>query len=459
MHKVSNCYTFAADLTFSSAVHYLELACKNTFFSAEIPDSPIQVMSLLEAANMSFDKIFIMNSNQGNLPSIPSPHPFLPTMLQTDCDMPFSSLNREIDFFERILERFKKRCGEIIYSYSSQSESGPLQPSYFVNGERLVVSTTGMTHIEYEDCLLGAVPVVEVKDKAVRYNSKANVAGGVSILKKQMECPFKSFADHRLKNEEFPIIYQGLPPKVRGAVLRDVMARLWRDLRSQSDLLALSYKAEQEFIDTKIQDSIQKFKDLNLAPIELLNFEKDSMLETITSWLKIEKTRPPFMVEVIDRMRYLELGGLVFRVNVHREDVLEDSFNSFVKRVPIDYRVGEIDKQLTPVGFRNPKLPMSILAIDQAGPEDVVGVAYAYLKKNKLQLSGISVEVDIGKEVTPSSKLDSSSSETISETKKLWHSKLEEIAYSYVEGKAEVKPSAKACSCCNNKLLCRSSVN
>src|SRR5438105_14523711 len=70
----------------------------DTLFQPESPAVPIQIVGLLEAAGLPFDRLWIAGLAADRWPPAPQPQPLLPLKWQRDHDVPRSSAVRELRF-------------------------------------------------------------------------------------------------------------------------------------------------------------------------------------------------------------------------------------------------------------------------------------------------------------------------------------------------------------------------
>lgn len=461
--ELSGNMTFQSDITVEGALFYLQVACNNTLYSAESKETPIQVMGLLEAAGLNFDKMFMLDMNMGTVPSKASPNPFLPVELQIDNKMPHADAQRELDFFESLITRYRHNCSELIYSHCQFQHESELVPSYFVSGAIAPEEWFKQPNVDYKSFLINRIPVHTHYDEPAPLDTSVSAKGGVSILQKQVACPFNSFVDNRLRVRPFPKVRDGISAPVRGQLLHDVMARIWKKLRTQEDLLALSEDHLHLLISEKIDESFLSLRGREDIDKTLIQMEKTHFQLIVSEWLEFEKSRPPFMVDVIEEDRKVKLGGcntpqagadnqgLSIKIRVDRVDSMKSENGTFTAKVPLDYKSGSLSMKVSPGAFKDVQLPIAALSEGR----DVVGVAYAGIKKHAIRMLGLSDGIDIGKGVTSTSKSREKLPDTFEETLELWGKRLNKLADDYIAGEAHITPSIEACRYCEDQVICR----
>ncbi|MBD3587233.1 hypothetical protein HHX48_15950 [Salinimonas sp. HHU 13199] len=464
--ELSGNFTFEADISVDDALFYLLTACNNTLYSPETKETPIQVMGLLEAAGLRFDKMLVLDMNMGTVPAKASPNTFLPLQLQIDHKMPHADANRELSFFESILSRYSRNCTEIVYSYCQYQHESELTPSYFVSGDVAPVEWFNAPSIDYQSYLLHRIPVQTEFDDPAPIDTSRKARGGVSILQKETLCPFMNFMDNRLRVKDFPKVRDGLSASVRGQLLHDIMARIWKVLRAQADLLELNEEQQHLLVSQKIDESFIALRGRHDIDESLLKMEKSSFNLIVNQWLDFEKTRPPFMVEAIEEDRTVILGdklrnedkesagsgSISISIRLDRIDCVQDEKKQFTPKVPIDYKSGSLSMKISPTALRDVQLPLAAIS----EPSDVCGVAYAGIKKNAIKMLGVSDGTDVGKGVVPTEKARLSLSSDFKEALDHWKSQLNLIAKRFIAGAAQVTPSTDACRYCKKNIICRS---
>jgi len=75
-------------LPFNEAFQILKRICADTLFQPESPDTPIQVLGLLESAGVEFDHLWVTGLTDEAWPLKSSPNPFLPLAQQRKAAFP-----------------------------------------------------------------------------------------------------------------------------------------------------------------------------------------------------------------------------------------------------------------------------------------------------------------------------------------------------------------------------------
>lgn len=90
--------------------------------------------------------------------------------------------------------------------------------------------------------------------------AEEHIYGGTAILSNQAKCPFKAFAEHRLRAKTSLQTTDGLDNKERGQIIHKVMELLWQKLENQHNLLHLANDILEQYIDGAIHTALASLK-------------------------------------------------------------------------------------------------------------------------------------------------------------------------------------------------------
>src|SRR5256885_1516051 len=91
-------------LPFNEAFQILKRICADTLFQPESPDTPIQVLGLLESAGVEFDHLWVTGLTDDAWPLKSSPNPFLPLAQQRKAGIPEASAETSLALDRRITD-------------------------------------------------------------------------------------------------------------------------------------------------------------------------------------------------------------------------------------------------------------------------------------------------------------------------------------------------------------------
>jgi ATP-dependent helicase/nuclease subunit B len=473
--------------SFQEAWHTFRQILSDTLFQTESnQNAPIQVLGLLEASGLYFDQMWLSSMNDDTWPPSPSPNPFIPTSLQRELSMPRSCGAHELEFAQHIMQRLAHSTPSLIASYSQQKQDENTELALSPLIQKFKATT-----LEALDLVAPAVPnaqpqTFEWQDNlAPPVQSDENIRGGATILKRQAQCPFWSFAEIRLRARPFDEVELGLSATERGNLMHAVLAEVWRRLgnsevlhqHNEVELLTLVKKSVQDVLDdelnpmtkntrkttlsnasvepgnddkNKVTDSAhttdQMYVDdnINLPNIntQIRLLEEQRLQQLVLQWLAVEKKRSPFVVSGIEQPCDLTLGQLTLHLQVDRIDTLNDG-----SHIIIDYKTG-MPSSTSWFGERpdEPQLPLYALADTQ----HVRGLAFAQIRAQSLKFNGITAEAG----VLPGVKPSATPWPTLIEE---WQSTLSALSEDFYQGRAAVSPKSypTTCAYCHLSSVCR----
>src|SRR5215831_16598576 len=117
------------EIPFSAAFQILRKICADTLFQPETPDTPVQVLGLLESAGVGFDHLWVTGLTDEAWPLKANPNPFLPLALQRKAGIPEASAETSLALDRRITEGWKQAAGEVVFSHFTKEEDRDVLPS------------------------------------------------------------------------------------------------------------------------------------------------------------------------------------------------------------------------------------------------------------------------------------------------------------------------------------------
>lgn len=417
-----------------------------TIFQAEGSHAPIQIMGTLEASGNTFDYLWVMELDDATWPAPAAPNPFIPYDLQQALAMPHATAERERAFTTRLMHRLTHGAPVVRLSYAMTAGDMPQTPSYFIQHYPEATLPTVMPKQSLITPLLADIP-----DQPIPMQSNETPRGGAWLLKLQSTCPFKAFATTRLNAIEPPQPSTGLDFKTRGIITHDVLERLWRDLKTQAALAALSDDTRQRLIQSTIQTAIKPYypDTTDSTTTLLLNTETIRLQALIEQWLLLELTRAPFEVTGVEQTQRLQISTLPITIRLDRIDTLETG-----ERVVIDYKTG-ITNINAWFGDRldDPQLPCYVYSDD-----NLQGMVFGEIRPELCQFKGIMMSTSLADLVPGTKSIETLTQEQISwaSQRSNWQETLEQLARDYQAGIATVDPKQPTtCRYCDLQPLCR----
>jgi ATP-dependent helicase/nuclease subunit B len=398
------------------------------------PFSPIQILDSASAAALAFDHAFITGMSEETWPPPLNLNPLVPLRLQCESGVPGSS------------------------AASAQAERRRLTGWLLGSASRVYASSSGIPHFAIRDCVRDTASLPVWNGKLPRQSfppallesiddscgpqlvSGSEVCGGASLIRAQSQCPFRAFAEMRLRSAALDDAPFGLDSRDRGTSLHRALEYLWRQLQTQDRLLSLAPEDLRSIVQSAIADAVPARQQSSIQ--DLAADAERSRLETvILDWLDVERSRAhPFTVEQLEAVREFECAGLRLRLRIDRIDRLPNG-----GLILIDYKSG---RQTSPKfdAARPPEPQLLVYAaalgscvdglfLCQLRPRDMKAIGHS--RNKEFAFTSAAVEED----------WDGFLKNGIAAVEKL--------ARDFCDGLALADPSPHACDFCCQKPLCR----
>ncbi|MHB8534636.1 MAG: PD-(D/E)XK nuclease family protein [Sulfuricaulis sp.] len=422
-------------------------------FQPKMPEVPIQVMGLLEAAGLEFDSLWITGLHDAAWPDKPRPNPFLPIALQRQYKLPHASAARELEFARRLTAWLLASAPEVIVSHARHKGDENLRPSPLIAHLRakeaeIPVVTGALRRLVHQ-----SRPSLEkiLDDRAPSLAAGTKVRLGTGVFKDQAACPFRAFARARLGACALDEPEPGLDAGDRGNLLHGVMKSLWLNLKTHARLCALPEDAIRSVVGEAVAGAIAEMarERPQTFSVRFIALEQARLEQLVLAWLEIEKQRAPFTVIQPEKDQTASYGGLAIRIVPDRVDALEDD-----ARVVIDYKTGT-PKLSQWFGDRpdEPQLPIYALA-----QNNVAAVAFAQIRKDETCFLGIALTAGLAPNVKPVAGIKEAA--VLGSWKTLlaeWRRVIERLGEAFRTGDARVAPKdgTRTCEYCDVGPLCR----
>lgn len=442
--------------TFRESLNCITRLMQETPFLPKSPKVKIQILGLLEAVGIPFDFLWIVGLHRDAWPADPNPNPFIPFILQKEKGLPRSSAARELTVAKRMMERFCQGAKTVIFSYPLMIEDRSCQCSTLLkNIPETTKEVLGLKKpSSYLESLAEFKKVEDNLQTQVLLNEEEpiTVSGGTRLFKLQALCPFRAFAEIRLKAKPIPRISVGLTPKEKGEILHEILKLFWRNLPDQAALLVLSEEDLKIKILKNIDDVLKKWviRRPSILKKHYYSLEKSRLFKLIWDFIELEKSRKAFTVIAKELEREVVFNNISFKVCIDRIDRLPNG-----EEVVIDYKTGDVSiTDWFGERPRDPQLPMYGITHETLP----AGIAFAVLRPEGIKFQGLLKEEDLlpgGKTVQQVKRWGSE--ESYEKQYETWKNTLGSLAEDFKAGIAIVDPleGINTCRLCSLKTLCR----
>jgi len=275
--------------------------------------------------------------------------------------------------------------------------------------------------------------------------------GGARVLELQSQCPFRAFAELRLRAAALEEPKSGIDRRMRGQVLHGALERLWAELGSQQALLALDAVSCEQRVAAAVDGALVKAAP-NAAGPRSLRLERDWQLQAIAGLLALERARPPFTVVETERELQGGIGGLELRLRVDRVDETAGGL------VVIDYKTGAV-RGAPWRGARMDAPQLPLYAVLHA--RKPTGIAIAQAGAARARFVGVGDEAVTFEGLVPAAQFvlteERASGFGWGQVTEHWWAWLDRLARDHAGGRADVDPKlgANTCRSCHLSALCR----
>ena len=438
------------------ALNHLTYIVRNKPFHTKTPEHSIQVIGLLESSGMQFDHLWVMGCHSEALPAQPEPNPFIPYEIRNKFSIPRSNPQRELDFAEQSLNRLLIAAPNIQFSFPLHEgdmglELSPLLKNFPQSTEEPYPSSRIKDQVRSLNDMeeFTELPFLPVTDSEKSHFKTQGISSGYALLQNQVECPFRSFARHRLNSDRYQSPEVDFDNMDRGNVIHKTLEPFWEKTITLENLLKLSHNSLEQHLDQYVREALKLCSERTTGQTQFNQLEIERNVRVIHEWLRdVEMKRPDFKVLHNEENVSINLSGISLTLRIDRIDEIPGK-----GLLLIDYKTGRDAKPADWFGekIRAPQLPLYTLAKPPAG------LAYGHLVIGKPEFKGTAIpDLPLGQFKNQDfNKTDGYSS--WQELLDYWKNNLTTVADEFLQGSNQVLPINKGepCRHCEFSSLCR----
>ena len=472
LNEFSSLHSVAGPVTFSKALEKLQMLAGNMLFTLESRNAPAQIVGAAESAGLSFDRIWWMNVHASIWPPRGHALAFLPWRLQHAMHMPYADPAEDYALALRVTKRILASADTAVVSFALQ-ENDPTTASAHVPSPEIALSPVvwealpGISMVAADDFLpqqnrvsaeKSFVLETVTEEPTVPFRA-SRISGGVTFLKHQAACPFRAFAELRLRTEPLGEPENGLSAAEQGNIVHQVLQNFWAEMQSQKSLLESTEEECRQRLREHTRNALRPYFQHAEAAWQkaLLETEAERVEGRLMTWLEVERQRADFTVlKTEDKLEAVHLGDIELSCRVDRIDAVAQGI------ALIDYKTGPVNAKACD-GDRpdEPQLPAyAVLRRSIAAEETpLAGVAFVGLQAQAVGFTSVGslpgiFPASAGK---ASKKQPDFSAETLEEKQEAWRATLTRLAEEFQHGVAVVNPKKRSetCKYCAQALLCR----
>lgn len=414
------------------ALAQLNRICRERIFQPEGVDSPVQVLGVLEAAGLHFDKLWLAEMHDNQWPQTSVFNPLLSVSLQRQYGMPKSSAETELGLAQQLLADFSGHCQHIVFSFAQRDGDSERQITHLLSDalprfHRPEIPDGHPLLANLAKPQLEKLPV----DRAPTLTASETIRGGSAILRDQARCPFNAFSVWRLGAEPLPEPEFGFSAIERGNAVHRSLELFWQACKDHGALISLDEVAQSALLRESITSCLALYKSQRpeLFGPRYSELEAQRLQDLLTAWLKIERARKPFVVRALEQQVSFQLDQLDLSLRVDRVDQLSDGSN-----VLIDYKTGGASiAGFTAERPEEPQLLLYALAMDGS----LAALCFGQISATKgIAIKGIGSQALIADGLTDLA--DAGLADNWPENLHLWRQRLSGLAKDFCQGHAEM---------------------
>lgn len=461
--------TVCQPMSLMQALQSLNSFSRETTFQAQAQvTAPIQIMGVLEAAELDFDAVWLAGFDEQVWPVVTRTSPFIPASMQSEAGIPDASLALQAEFALKKTAQLCALCDEVNFSHARIQDDIELAVSLIMPDTSCSDSSILPSVFSINDTIRAATPVLlsRTDDIGCSYD-ETTARGGTGLIQKQSACPFSAYARYRLQAGEDDEPRIGMDSLERGNLLHKTLEAIWAELEDSEALLRrIERNTLGELIHSHTRAQIRRFARRSGLGKGFIRAETLRLDALIAEWLELEAQRPAFKVEAVEQRIEHQINGLKLNFTLDRVDQLTAQHAetaSEVTRLIMDYKSGKCNLKDW-VGKRpnQPQIPLYYLALkSQNSSMRVDALTFAQLKPGECEFVGISRRENTLPDVDSLEALGGSTSlkkdiREWSELKSKWQTRIDQLVKDYQQGLANVDPkNSNSCTYCSFGPLCR----
>lgn len=377
-------------LSLSEAIEALQSAAQQRHFQAQTPDSPIQILGILEGAGLPFDACWVLGMSELQWPPSPAPNPLLPISLQRQYKMPHADADREMAFASRLTRQYLHCAPTMTFSFVQQQEGMPVNVSPLIGDLGLEhnpmiadQNSAWQNHLQQlhksqslDWCTIEQAPAID-------HEAARTLKGGSGIFTEQSRYPLAAFIKYRLQAAPPHQPQVGLTPLQRGVLIHDGLADFWQQVKTHQALSELSSDQLSDLLETHVGSALHRLTRKEPQPLgqRYLALETKRALQLLSTWLETERKRTPFSVSAIEESLHIAYQGIPLNVRLDRVDRLQNG-----SLLLIDYKTGAPSvNHWSGARPKDPQLPLYLLAYHQTAD----AIAFATISAKSIKLAGV----------------------------------------------------------------------
>ena len=452
LNNVQSIAALPEECTLTELGNYLIMTARATIFQAETAPANIQIMGVLEASGLNFDRAWLLGFNEGKWPGPYQRSPFIPQSLQKQYQVDMAYPDSMLAIYRAMTRRLLSCANEIIISYAAYDGDEALQASPLLPDIQPVITDVADFDDLDRKIFRSADTEILIDNIGPKVSTDEIVRGGIKILALQAACPFHAFTEIRLNTQPEEEIEIGYDARVRGILIHVIAEKFWQRVENRDRLSQLSPDERSQYAEFAVNEAIKDTADVlpQHVPESILEIERQRLKNLLLESLEVDEQRESFTVKAVEHEINIDISNLNMKLRIDRIDV--DANNNHIM---IDYKSSAPRYQdFFASRLFNPQLPVYTLYSKQ----DIEAIAYQQIKSGDCKIEGIASDKLSDKCFRALNKCSGDSVPADwSELKSQWQNAINLVANEFISGIASVTPmlEANACQHCDLQAVCR----
>ncbi len=420
----------------------------------------IQVMGLLESAGVPLDAAWIVGFTDRVLPEAYKPHPMLARAWQAAERVGLGSRDEVRRRADALWANWNLLCEELHVSYAGEVEGSAQRISPLAAGLTRQMAPSFVALPNAPRSVDSVLTSDESLPNIVVATTRPPLTAG--MLELQSHCPRKAAAA-RLNLREWPEYAVGIPARLRGQVVHEVMHAVGevriqqtRDNGDEPTIEMLRNIASEAF-EFAVRDA--KLERPRI-PASVWAIERDRLLPLIDKVLELDAARHGFTVVAVEQDVKTEVLGTAFKLRLDRRDAYTAAGHDDARYgVVFDYKTGSVSRadwfaENSSGRLAAPQLPLYLFALHAVFPVDeprIGAIGYIVISDEDVKFVGV------GADAALNPKKASPNDPRWPELTQVWQDQLGVLIEEHRAGVADVAPLKGAATCryCSFSGFCR----